>query len=97
MSRPCQGGLRCPLGGDYECINGVCIDIDVYTEGWELDLIYPPAPCHPNRCERCSGSGEASEDDANRLNRDDCPGCRGTGYKGGAVDCQQRLVETLVE
>lgn len=91
----CQGGLRCHLGGDRECINGVCIDVDVYTEGWERDVIYPPAPCHPNRCERCNGSGDATEIDAEANHSDDCPECHGTGYKGGIVDCQQRLAETL--
>ena len=95
MSRVCQGGLRCHLGGDDECINGVRIDVDVYTGGWERDVIYPPAPCHPNRCERCGGSGEATEADAEKFNSDDCQECKGTGYKGGVVDCQRRLAETL--
>ncbi len=95
MSRACPGGMRCNLGGDYECINGIRIDIDVYTEGWERDVIYPPAPCHPNRCERCGGSGNATEDDAELHNSNDCPECSGTGYKGGAVDCRERLAETL--
>lgn len=34
-------------GPDVECVNGVLIDIDVYTEGWQRDLNYPVAPCHP--------------------------------------------------
>ncbi len=33
------------MGGDIECVNGVLIDIDVATEGWQRDVIYPPAPC----------------------------------------------------
>ena len=91
VSRVCQGGLRCHLGGDYECINGVRIDVDVYTEGWDRHVIYPPAPCHPNRCEKCGGSGDAPED----AETDDCAECHGTGYRGGIVDCQERLAETL--
>lgn len=34
-------------GEDVECVNGVLIDIDVATEGWSRDTLYPVAPCHP--------------------------------------------------
>ena len=34
-------------GEDVECVNGVLIDIDVATEGWQRDVSYPVAPCHP--------------------------------------------------
>lgn len=34
-------------GPDTECVNGVLIDIDVATEGWQRDVVYPVAPCHP--------------------------------------------------
>ena len=35
------------FGEDVECVNGVLIDIDIAAEGWERDMIYPVAPCHP--------------------------------------------------
>lgn len=34
-------------GTDVECVNGVLIDIDVAHEGWQRDVSYPLAPCHP--------------------------------------------------
>jgi hypothetical protein len=36
------------FGTDVECVNGVLIDIDIATEGWHRDMIYPVAPCHPS-------------------------------------------------
>lgn len=33
------------FGTDVECVNGVLIDIDVAHEGWQRDVVYPPAPC----------------------------------------------------
>lgn len=64
---------------DFECVNGVAIDIDEYTEGFERDLYYPPAPCHPQFHAECLGCG--------------CEGCEGSGYVGGyaANDSQRRL------
>ena len=35
------------FGADVECVNGVLIDIDEYTDGWQRDVAYPVAPCHP--------------------------------------------------
>ena len=35
------------FGQDVKCVNGVLIDIDVVHEGWQRDLLYPVAPCHP--------------------------------------------------
>ena len=35
------------FGCDVECVNGILIDIDVAHEGWQRDLEYPVAPCHP--------------------------------------------------
>lgn len=43
------------FGQDVECVNGVLIDIDVFTEGWERDLDYPVAPCHPKWADQCAG------------------------------------------
>lgn len=34
-------------GQDVECVNGVLIDIDVASDGWQRDTAYPVAPCHP--------------------------------------------------
>ena len=35
------------FGQDVECVNGVLIDIDVAHDGYQLDVNYPVAPCHP--------------------------------------------------
>jgi len=44
----CQNGfLDNRFGQDVECVNGVLIDIDEATEGWQRDVLYPVAPCHP--------------------------------------------------
>jgi hypothetical protein len=44
----CQSGfLENQFGQDVECVNGVLIDIDVANEGWQSDVCYPVAPCHP--------------------------------------------------
>lgn len=88
--RSCRNGH---IVGDVECVNGILIDIDVFTEGHERDVVYPPAPCHPDFCTRCNGSGRASKALARKLNSDDCPECDGSGYRGGRVDCQKRLAE----
>lgn len=49
MSDPCP---HCNYGHfegtDVECVNGVLIDIDVAHEGWQRDVCYPLAPCHPD-------------------------------------------------
>ncbi len=71
------------MGSDIECVNGVLIDIDEYTEGWQRDVIYPPAPCHPGYCKECGGSGVRKGGD--------CRGCDGTGYLDRQIDCQKRL------
>lgn len=44
----CRSGfLENRFGQDVECVNGVLIDIDVAHEGWQRDVNYPVAPCHP--------------------------------------------------
>jgi DNA-binding winged helix-turn-helix (wHTH) protein len=86
--RRCAGGKRCNLGGDLECINGIVIDVDEFTEGWDPHVNYKPAPCHPLWCEPCKGTGEAGPEVADS---DDCPSCQGTGYRGGKGDSQERL------
>jgi len=48
-------------GEDVECVNGVLIDIDVAHEGWETDLSYPVAPCHP-QWEEQAAAYEAGDD-----------------------------------
>lgn len=77
----CRNGYR---GSDVECVNGVLIDIDVFTEGWERDVVYPPAPCHPDYCAACRGTGD---DDGG-----DCQPCAGTGYVSRKIDCNERLL-----
>lgn len=47
--RHCDNGfLDGRFGRDVECVNGVLIDIDEYHEGWQRDVCYPVAPCHPD-------------------------------------------------
>ena len=70
---------------DFECVNGVAIDIDCYVEGpW--DTCYP-APCHPHYCKACMGTGEVEEDGGSV----DCEACDGTGYTNGKNDSIARL------
>ena len=80
MKCKCDGGgfLDC---GDLWCVNGVLIDIDVANEGWQQDVIYPPAPCCA--CEVCGGSGDAVDGE--------CASCLGTGWPGGVDESQDRL------
>lgn len=82
----CRNGFR---GSDIECVNGILIDIDEFTEGWETDVLYPPAPCHPLYCKSCAGTGRCP--DHIEHDSDDCPDCDGTGYVGGKSDCHERL------
>lgn len=42
------------FGQDVECVNGILIDIDIFTEGWHRDQIYPVAPCHPMWEKQCA-------------------------------------------
>jgi hypothetical protein len=77
----CKNGFR---GSDVECVNGVLIDIDEFTEGWQRDIIYRPAPCHPDYCAACKGTGE--------KDGGDCPKCT-SGYVSGKIDCNKRLLE----
>lgn len=51
-------------GQDVVCINGVLIDEDEYAEGWETDVSYPVAPCHP-----CWPKQQAEEDFKNDSQR----------------------------
>lgn len=84
MSRDCTHCTNGHIAGDVECINGVLIDIDEFTEGHQRDLIYPPAPCHPDYCNACEGSGE--------HDFGDCDKCGGTGYRDKRIDCNKRLL-----
>jgi hypothetical protein len=69
MSEACKhcrnGFLDNRLGQDVECVNGVLIDIDEFTEGWARDTVYPVAPCHPQWAEQCAAeaNGEDVETD----------------------------------
>lgn len=72
---------------DFECVNGVAIDIDCYIEGAWDDCL--PAPCHPYYCKACRGTGEVEEDGGAA----DCEECDGTGYTNGKDDSIDRLTE----
>lgn len=111
MSECPFNGPRCWLAGrgwpaDYECVNGVAINIDVYFEGWERDVVAPLAPCHPGFCERCNGTGEISAsliaDDVAPEEIDpwhayfgDCPVCNGEGNVLGPNDSLERLLASI--
>ena len=55
------------FGVDVECVNGVLIDIDVAHEGWQRDVIYPVAPCHPMWSRQQAGDEDFSNDCQKRL------------------------------
>lgn len=62
---PKSGGFY--FGQDVECVNGVLIDIDEYTEGHSPDVLRPVAPCHP--CWTKQQKNEDFENDSQeRLN-----------------------------
>jgi len=72
---------------DFECINGVAIDIDNYMEGsWDMGFV-GPAPCHTHYCVTCKGTGEVTEDGGAA----DCDDCSGTGYTNQINDSIERL------
>lgn len=64
-----NGWLDNRFGQDVECINGILIDIDVYHEGYERDLIYPVAPCHPDWQRQLDGEEDVGLDCQERLAR----------------------------
>lgn len=78
------------FGQDVECVNGVLIDIDVAHDGWQRDVAYPLAPCHPEARKRLS---RQKNDSQARLaawaTRDDPPDPRAATI--------QRLTAELVE
>lgn len=81
----CPGlGCKCHMNG---CVNGVAIDVDEFCEGWQRDVAYPLAPCHPHYCRECGGTGEQVTDEGSG----DCPACNGVGVTSGVNDCQERL------
>lgn len=77
-----NGWLENRYGQDVECVNGVLIDIDVATEGWDRSQAYPSAPCEA--CPVCGGAGH--EDKSG-----DCPACNGSGWRSGENESQERL------
>ena len=68
-------------GSEVGCHDGVAMDDDEHADGWQHDVIYPPCPHNPLRCETCSGSGDCPE--TIKDGSDDCPACNGTGWKDG--------------
>lgn len=88
----CPGNKRCHLAShgwpeDFECINGVAIDVDEWQEGHDESILRHPAPCHPHFCKACGGSGEFYTEEG----AEDCPHCSGTGYRNGKNDSIERL------
>jgi len=81
----CQCGSLAGAGypRDFVCRNGVAIDVDVWSEGWSRDSVYPLAPCHPGFCGTCRGGAE--------LPDGDCETCGGTGNALGDNDSLARL------
>lgn len=69
------------IGGDVECCDGVVMDIDEFTEGWQPDAIYPPHSCNPRFCSTCGGTDDPPEAVKEAAGQDDCPDCRG-GWRG---------------
>lgn len=68
----CKNGfLDNEFGADVECVNGILIDIDVAHEGWQRDVNYPVAPCHPMWYRQQSGDDFFPNDCQDRL-RDWC-------------------------
>lgn len=57
------------FGQDVECVNGVLIDIDEAHEGWQRDLNYPVAPCHPMWPRQQAGDEDFPNDCQDRLNK----------------------------
>jgi hypothetical protein len=61
-----NGWLENRFGEDVECVNGILIDIDVYTEGWPRDEAFPVAPCHPRWADQCA-ERDFPDDSQDRL------------------------------
>lgn len=66
----CRNGfLDNRFGQDVECVNGVLIDIDEFTEGWARDTVYPVAPCHPQWDEQCRAEENGEDIDTDYYDR----------------------------
>lgn len=64
----CRNGfLENKFGQDVECVNGILIDIDEAYEGWQRDVAYPVAPCHPMWQRQQDGDEEFPNDCQERL------------------------------
>jgi len=68
---------------DIMCISGVLIDVDEFTEGWQRDIAYPPAPCMC--CRVCKGAAWNGEEE--------CGACGSTGWNGGRDLSQEALAD----
>lgn len=85
----CNNGWHGDAGysRDFECKNGVAVDIDEWFEGLSLDVVRPLAPCHPGFCKACRGTGNGDGGD--------CEACNGTGNTLGPNDSLERLQKTV--
>lgn len=79
--------------GREGCHAGVAMDDDTYFEGYARDVVYPPCSCHPKFCKTCGGTGWAPEEIAAKQNKDDCPDCDGSGWRGEAEHPDYRYVD----
>lgn len=90
-----HGSENSPPPGSYlsemGCHDGVLMDDDEYHEGWQPDVVYPPCPHSPLKCQTCNGTGicPAHIDSTS----DDCPMCDGVGWKDGK--CQWPSTEMV--
>lgn len=62
------------------CHNGVWMDDDEYTEGWDPSVVTRPCPNNPDCCLSCNGTGDTSDDPEFLV---ECEACEGTGWAGG--------------
>lgn len=68
ICKHCRNGfLENKFGQDVRCVNGVLIDIDEAHEGWQLDVDYSVAPCHPMWTRQQAGDEDFPNDSQERL------------------------------
>ncbi len=79
--------------GDVECFSGVAMDCDVFHEGYQKDVIYPPCPCHPKHCKPCRGQGLIEKWKGTNRYSIECKKCKGTGWLGDAEHPDDRYAD----
>lgn len=70
---------------ESSCHDGVWMDDDVYCEGWERDVLYPPCPHNPAACDCIKRDLTLHELHTMScgvcIGEDDCKSCGGSGWK----------------